>query len=111
MLRNFSYQELLAKTPWQYYKVVMTQWPRLDGNQAAPVPAKLDGSITNTFPGLGAISAFTNVTMETFDQSRVQLGCMSCHNETRLATDFVWTLFDHAYPSRLAPSAAATRPR
>ena len=54
---------------------------------------------------------FANVTMETFDQGRVQLGCMSCHNETRLATDFVWTVFDHAYPSRLAPSGAASRPR
>jgi len=111
VLRNFAYQELLAATPWRYYKVVMTQWPRLDGNQATPVPAKVDGAITNTFPGLGAVSTFANVTMETFDQGRVQLGCMSCHNETRLATDFVWTVFDHAYPSRLGPSSAANRPR
>ena len=66
-LTNYAYQHLLAGTPWQYYRLVVTQWPRLDGNQAAPIPASLDGSVANTFPGAGAFSAFANVTMETFD--------------------------------------------
>jgi len=39
-----------------------------------------------------------------FDQKGVQLGCMSCHNRARLTTDFMWSVFDHAYPSRLAPA-------
>ena len=65
---NYRYQALLQGTPWQYYKLIATQWPRLDGNQATPVPPALDGSVANTFPGLGAFSAFANVTMETFDQ-------------------------------------------
>src|SRR6185295_5568889 len=74
------------------------------GNQASPIPVTVDGSVANTFPGEGAFSAFANVTMETFDQKGPQLGCMSCHNRARLATDFMWSLFDHAYPSRLAPA-------
>jgi hypothetical protein len=103
-LTNYSYQHLLAGSPWQYYRLVVTQWPRLEGNQASPIPAMVDGSVANTFPGEGSFSAFANVTMETFDQKGVQLGCMSCHNRTRMTTDFMWTVFDHAYPSRLAPA-------
>ena len=103
-LTSFAYQRLLAGTPWQYYRLVVTQWPRLEGNQANPIPASLDGSVPNTFPGLGAFSAFANVTMETFDQKAVQLGCMSCHNRARMTTDFMWSVFDHAYPSGLAPA-------
>jgi hypothetical protein len=105
-LTNYSYQGLLAGTPWQYYRLVVTQWPRLEGNQAAPIPASLDGGVANTFPGLGAFSAFANVTMETFAQKGVQTGCMNCHNRSRMSTDFMWTVFDHAYPSRLAPAAS-----
>jgi len=106
-LTGFAYQRLLEGTPFQYYKLVLTQWPRLEGNQTAPIPATLDGSPANTFPGLGAFSAFANVTMETFNQSNVQVGCMNCHNRTRLATDFLWTVADHAYPPKLTPARSA----
>jgi hypothetical protein len=104
-LTSYGYRHLLAGTPWQYYRLIVTQWPRLEGNQADPIPASLDGSVANTFPGSGAFSAFANVTMETFDQKGVQLGCMSCHNRARMTTDFMWSVFDHAYPSRLAPAS------
>jgi hypothetical protein len=103
-LTTFGYQHALAGTAWQYYKLVVTQWPRREGNQIDPIPASVDGSIPNTFPGDGAFSAFANVTMETFDQKGVQLGCMSCHNRARMTTDFMWSVLDHAYPSRLAAS-------
>ena len=103
-LTSFGYQHLLDGTPWQHYRLVVTQWPRVEGNQIAPIPASLDGSVANTFPGEGAFSAFANVTMETFSQKRVQLGCMSCHNRARMTTDFMWSVFDHAYPARLAPA-------
>jgi hypothetical protein len=103
-LASFAYQRLLAGSPWRYYKLVVTQWPRLEGNQASPIPATVDGTPPNTFPGEGAFSAFTNLSMETFDQAGVQLGCMSCHNRSRMTTDFMWTLFDRAYPSRLRPA-------
>jgi hypothetical protein len=103
-LTTFGYQHLLEGTPWQYYKLVVTQWPRVEGNQIDPIPASLDGSVQNTFPGEGAFSAFANVTMETFDQKGVQLGCMSCHNRARMTTDFMWSVIDHAHPARLAPA-------
>jgi hypothetical protein len=106
-LTNYQYQELLRATVWQYYGIVVTQWPRMEGNQALPVAASQNGDITNTFPGAGAFSAFANVTMETFDQGRPQLGCMSCHNQARLSADFLWSVLDHAYPPKLAPAAAA----
>ena len=108
-LTNYLYQELLKGTVWQYYGIVVTQWPRMEGNQALPVPASQNGDITNTFPGAGAFSAFANVSMETFDQGRPQLGCMSCHNQARMAADFMWTVLDHAYPAKYSASAVAQR--
>jgi hypothetical protein len=41
--------------------------------------------------------------METFDQGRPELGCMSCHNQARMGADFMWSVLDHAYPASLAP--------
>jgi hypothetical protein len=109
-LVNYRYQALLAGTPWRYYRLVMTQWPRVEGNQADGVSASLDGSVANTFPGLGAFSATANVTMETFDQSGPHLGCMSCHNSARMRADFMWTILDHAYPAQFGPATPASRP-
>jgi hypothetical protein len=103
-LTNYLYQELLKDTIWQYYGIVVTQWPRMEGNQALPVPASQNGDITNTFPGAGAFSAFANVSMETFDQGRPQLGCMSCHNQARMEADFIWSVLDHAYPAQYFPA-------
>ncbi len=103
-LTNYAYQHLLAGTPWQYYRLVVTQWPRLEGNQADADPRHCRRQHREHVPGAGAFSAFANVTMETFDQKGVQLGCMSCHNRARMTTDFMWTVLDHAYPPRLAPA-------
>ena len=106
-LMNMVYQRLLHGTPWEFYQIATTQWPRLEGNQAAPVPATQGGEITTTFPGAGATSAFANLTMETFDQARPQLGCMSCHNQARMTVDFLWSLLDHAYPARITVAKSA----
>ena len=108
-LTNYQYQELLRGTVWEYYGIVVTQWPRLEGNQAVPVPASQNGDITNTFPGAGAFSAFANTSMETFDQTRPQLGCMSCHNQARMAADFIWSVLDHAHPAKFPVAGGATR--
>ena len=35
------------------------------------------------------------------------MGCMSCHNQARLSADFMWSVLDHAYPAKIAPSAKA----
>jgi hypothetical protein len=104
---NRGYQDLLKDTVWQYYKLVVTQWPLQPGNQALPVPATQTGEIFHTFPGTGpgtsAKSAYANLAMETFDQGRPELGCMSCHNQARMGADFMWSVLDHAYPASLAP--------
>lgn len=110
---NQRYRELLDGTIWKYYRLVTTQWPLMTGNQAVPVPATQTGEIFFTFPGTGpgssAASAYANVTMETFDQSRPELGCMSCHNQARLGADFMWSVLDHAWPSTLGPADSAIR--
>lgn len=102
---NLMYERLLKGTVWERYQLVMTQWPRMTGEQSVPVPASVNGDASHTFPGLGSASgsAFANVAMETFDQDRPQLGCMNCHNQARLGADFMWSLLDHAYPPILAP--------
>jgi hypothetical protein len=112
---NSAYRDLLKNTVWQYYRLIVTQWPLQAGNQARPVPASTTGDIFNTFPGNGpgatTDSAYANLTMETFDQNRIQLGCMSCHNRARLAVDFMWSVMDHAYPAKIRPADTAADPR
>ncbi len=105
---NLMYERKLSGTIWQNYQLVMTQWPRQEGEQSRPIPASLNGDASHTFPGLGSASgsAFANVTMETFDQDRPQLGCMNCHNQARLGADFMWSLLDHAYPPVLSPKGS-----
>lgn len=110
---NSAYHELLKGTVWQYYRLIVTQWPLQPGNQALPVPVSKTGDIFNTFPGTGPgatmDSAFANLTMETFDQNRIELGCMSCHNRGRLAGDFMWSVLDHAFPAKFPPADSAVR--
>ena len=101
---NNKYRTLLkgAGAVWQFYQLVMTQWP-------TPVPADptKPGTPNFTFPGRNPTSAFANVTMETFDQvdqhgqPDITKGCMNCHNFTRVPTDFLWSLNDHAFPPNI----------
>jgi len=105
---NLMYGRLLKGTIWENYQLVMTQWPRVEGEQSTPLPAGLSGDASHTFPGLGSASgsAFANVTMETFGQVRPQVSCMNCHNQARMSADFMWSVLDHAYPPNLAPAAS-----
>jgi hypothetical protein len=99
---NEQYQPALKAKggPWQYYQLVMTQWPK------QPSQPTLPGTPPNTFPGSGAITAFANVALETFDQGNIFTGCMACHNGARTSTDFLWSLYVNAWPSKItAPSA------
>ena len=113
---NANYQALLAKeapnAPWQYYQLVMTQWP-VPGNTPANT-----GDPKHSFPGTipnlscvpsvkGAYShqcSFANTTMETFDQGSIFSGCMNCHNFTAHpngpgtpGNDFLWSLAVNAW--------------
>jgi hypothetical protein len=106
---NKRYQALLKDSVWGRYQLVMTQWSRVPGNQANPVALSVTGDASTTFPGVGAGSAFANVTLETFDQERVQLGCMNCHTKARMRADFMWSVLDHAYPAVIAPETSAVR--
>lgn len=103
---NTAYQSALKQqnSVWQFYQLVMTQWP-VQQNPPAPIPPTQPGTPAFTFPGNGATSAFANVTMETFDQNNIRTGCMACHNITQ-KTDFLWSLNDHAFPS-LVPNLPA----
>ena len=95
---NTNYQKALASKGggvWQFYRLVMTQWP------VQPSAPQNPGTPKNTFPGTGATTAFSNVTLETFDQNSITSGCMNCHNITKQKSDFLWSLALNAFPSPL----------
>jgi hypothetical protein len=104
-MTNTSYRKALGKTIWANYQLVMTQWPLKANSPNDP------GTPDKTFPGTGNdTTAFANTTMETFEQEKIRTGCMNCHNFTRVQSDFVWSLQDHAFrpniPSLLIKSQA-----
>lgn len=97
---NQKYQAAIrsakSDSVWQFYQLVMTQWPLIPNNPALP------GTPVNTFPGTGATTAFSNVALETWEQKSVFTSCMACHNNVMKATDFVFSLNDHAFPTLTA---------
>jgi hypothetical protein len=100
---NANYQQALAKKGtgvWQFYRLVMTQWPVPGNTPLNP------GTPAFTFPGTGANTPFSNVTMETFDQVNIRSGCMNCHNQIKQKSDFLWALALNAFPSPLGTSAS-----
>jgi hypothetical protein len=120
---NSTYQNMFAvaapSSPWQYYQLVMTQWPTPGSTPSNP------GDPAHTIPGspqtTPVLSSFSNVTMETFDQGFVGLGCMNCHNATAHipnandgsdpGNDFLWSLAVNAFPDAAPPAgASAVRP-
>jgi hypothetical protein len=94
---NSKYRDALkaAGSPFQFYQLVMTQWPRNANSSDA-------GSPNFTFPGTAPAdaTAFSNTTLETFEQKEIARGCMNCHNLTR-KTDFLWSVMTRAHPSIL----------
>jgi hypothetical protein len=95
---NAAYQQALkgqGSGIWQFYQLVMTQWPVPGNSPANP------GTPNFSFPGVGANSAFSNTTLETFDQATIGTGCMACHTVTQKQTDFLWSLADHAFPPKI----------
>jgi hypothetical protein len=110
---NAAYQAKLANTPWRFYKLVVTQWPVCTN---APCNQSMRGVPANTSPGSNTMpmTAFSNTTMETFEQSTVSAGCMACHNivqtvmGVRQGTDYLWTLRNHAATAAIPNLALAT---
>jgi hypothetical protein len=92
---NSAYQQSLGGV-WQFYQLVMTQWP-VPGNTP-----QNSGAPGFTFPGTISpgdnATSFANTTLETWDQKSITTGCMNCHNVPRTRTDFLWSLQINAYP-------------
>jgi hypothetical protein len=106
---NGKYQKALGGV-WQFYQLVMTQWPVPPNGvpSEGPVPASQPGTPNFTFPGTGATTSFANTTLETWLQGT---GCMVCHNlatSKTPSTDFLWTLQVNALkPATLSPLLSA----
>jgi hypothetical protein len=115
MTTNANYQRALAgrgSGVWQYYQLVMTQWPTPGSTPA------MNGGPAHTIPGniptpfAGPMTSFANVTMETFDQAKITSGCMNCHNsaaaDSGASTDFNWAVPMNAYtPAHLQLGTAS----
>jgi len=101
---NMYYQGLLRGTVWQYYQLVVTQWPGNPGiGQGKPFMLMNNGGVypQNTgaaFPANGAV----NTTMETYFQTQNDAAgaggnsCMSCHYRAG-QSDFSWGLNRRAH--------------
>ena len=96
---NAYFQQLLKGTPWQYYELVVTQWPFnfsqfTTKEQGGVYPQDAGGA----FPVYGAV----NTTMETYFQEQNDAAgaggnsCMSCHYSAD-QTDFSWGLNRRAH--------------
>ncbi len=101
---NLYYQGLLRGTVWQYYQLVVTQWPANPGiGQGKPFMLMQKGGV---YP-LNAGAAFpandaVNTTMETYFQTQNDAAgaggnsCMSCHYRAG-QSDFSWGLNRRAH--------------
>lgn len=96
---NATWQKALNGTVWNYYQLVMTQWP----SNPTVFKTREDGGIYPQDAG-GAFPAngVTNSVMETYFQSQSDAAgaggnsCMSCHYGADQA-DFSWTLLRGAH--------------
>ena len=101
---NAYYQQILNGTVWQYYQLVVTQWPANPGiGQGKPFMLMQNGGVYPqnagaAFPANGAV----NTTMETYFQIQSDAAgaggnsCMSCHYRAG-QSDFSWGLNRRAH--------------
>lgn len=75
---NRAYQQLLAGTVFQYYQLIMTQWPS---------QPKQTAKLGVPFPDEGV----ANTTIESFGGRLEDPTCMGCHSAA-INQDFSWTL-------------------
>jgi hypothetical protein len=91
---NAYFQQLLKGTVWQYYQLVITQWPAHPGTFVTMENGGVyPRDAGDAFPANGAV----NTTMETYFQSQNDAAgaggnsCMSCHYRAG-KSDFSWGL-------------------
>jgi len=98
---NTYYQQLLKGTVWQYYQLVVTQWPfnpGLSGFKLMQNGGVYPQDTGAAFPVYGAV----NTTMETYFQNQNDAAgaggnsCMSCHYRAG-QSDFSWGLNRRAH--------------
>jgi hypothetical protein len=101
---NTFYQGLLKGTVWQYYQLIVTQWPGIPGiGPDKPYKLMQKGGVYPqnagaAFPSTGAV----NTTMETYFQTQNDAAgaggnsCMSCHYRAG-QSDFSWGLNRRAH--------------
>lgn len=101
---NAYYQQLLKGTVWQYYQLIVTQWPFNPGiGPGNPFMLMQNGGVYpqnagSAFPVNGAV----NTTMETYFQTQNDAAgaggnsCMSCHYQAG-QSDFSWGLNRRAH--------------
>ncbi|HEX7312580.1 MAG TPA: hypothetical protein VF297_01595 [Pyrinomonadaceae bacterium] len=98
---NAYFQQLLKGTPWQYYQLVVTQWPSNPGAQNVTLMEQggvYPQGAGSAFPVFGAV----NTTAETYFQTQNDAAgaggnsCMSCHYRAG-QTDFSWGLNRRAH--------------
>jgi hypothetical protein len=96
---NAFYQQMLKGTVWQYYQLVMTQWPF----STNPLVTMEQGGIyPRDAGGAFPVNGVVNTTMETYFQAPNDAAgaggnsCMSCHFRAGQA-DFSWGLMRRAH--------------
>ncbi len=96
---NMQFQKLMGKTVWQYYQLVLTQWPSQPLNWKT---LEAGGIYPQNAGGAFPANGVTNAVMETYLQSQSDAAgaggnsCMSCHYRAGQA-DFSWTLMRSAH--------------
>jgi hypothetical protein len=96
---NTYYQTLLKGTVWQYYQLVVTQWP---GNPTSFTLMQNGGVYPQNAGGAFPVNGAVNTTMETYFQTQNDAAgaggnsCMSCHYRAG-QSDFSWGLNRRAH--------------
>jgi hypothetical protein len=96
---NAYYQQLLKGTVWQYYQLVVTQWPF---NFSDFVTMENGGIYPQDAGGAFPVNGAVNTTMETYFQTQNDAAgaggnsCMSCHYRAG-KSDFSWGLDRRAH--------------
>lgn len=96
---NTTWQQALKGTVWQYYQLVMTQWP---SNPTDFKTREVGGIYPQDSGGAFPANGVTNSVMETYFQSQSDAAgaggnsCMSCHYQADQA-DYSWTLLRGAH--------------
>jgi hypothetical protein len=85
---NAAYRAALSASGaiWQHYQLVMTQWPKDLGQ-----PGQRGDPSLSIPGGKSAFTAYANPALETYFQTPIENGCMSCHNSVRDLSDFLWS--------------------